>query len=98
MIALIVEYGVTFEHIEDISLASYLLLYTNSAINPILYSLSSSSFREEFVKGYRKIYNLMRRSHRPHGNSIALVTASDNLVGNSVRLMREDLNNVEARC
>jgi hypothetical protein len=55
VIALLVEFAVVFHRMEDVSLGAYLLLYTNSALNPIMYNVFSSNFREEFTKAYKRL-------------------------------------------
>lgn len=60
MVALFYEFGNLYN--EDVSLASYILLYLNSALNPIMYNVFSSSFREEFSNTYKMICSYGRNS------------------------------------
>ena len=46
--------GGYFKYIADVSIASYLLLYLHSAVNPLIYITFSSSFREGFAESYTK--------------------------------------------
>lgn len=47
VVALCLEFGNagSFRYIEDVSILSYVFLYSNSALNPILYNVFSSNFR-----------------------------------------------------
>ena len=60
LVALLVEFEVEFDYMDDVSLGAYLLLYTNSALNPIMYNVCSSSFREEFTKAYKKFCRTLK--------------------------------------
>lgn len=47
-------YGGCYKYIADITIGSYLLLYLNSALNPIMYNMFSTQFRTGFKESYRK--------------------------------------------
>ena len=56
VVALFLEFGdaVNFEYIDDVMLGCYFLLYLNSVLNPIIYNIFSSNFREAFMELYTK--------------------------------------------
>lgn len=59
VVALLVEFGNAgkFKYIQDVSLAAYITLYLNSAINPIIYNIFSSNFRRGFSESYKRTSN-----------------------------------------
>ena len=60
-IALWVEFGsgISSPYIEDLSVGSFFILYVNSALDPILYNVFSSTFRREFKKRWLSVYFLL---------------------------------------
>jgi len=48
-------YSTEFRYFEDINLASYLLLYINSCLNPIIYNVFNERFRETFKELYKTV-------------------------------------------
>lgn len=48
-------YSSTFAYYNDIFLASYLLLYINSCLNPIIYNVFNERFRETFKELYKTL-------------------------------------------
>ena len=57
-IALWVEFGsgISFVYIEDVSVVTFFMLYVNSALDPILYNVFSSTFRKEFSRRWANFY------------------------------------------
>lgn len=92
--------GGCFEYITDVTIGSYLLLYLNSALNPILYNLFSSHFRQGFVDSYKKGKKL---SSRLFGTSLVNKHRSDTQVtyyrqsGQFIRILVNG-NEVTANC
>lgn len=58
-VALWVEFGsgISFSHIEDLSVVTFFVLYVNTALNPLLYNLFSSAFRLEFRRCWDSVYS-----------------------------------------
>lgn len=56
-VALLWEFGSAGEyvHINDVFLGCYFLLYLNSGLNPFIYNIFSSNFREAFMELYREM-------------------------------------------
>ena len=72
VVALSLEFGngESFKYIEDVSLGAYLLLYLNSALNPVIYNVFSSSFREVFAESYKIIWNCVCKWNRKSRNHL----------------------------
>ena len=70
VVALSLEFGngESFKYIEDVSLGAYLLLYLNSAFNPVIYNVFSSSFREAFTESHKRIWNYLRDRNRSNSS------------------------------
>ena len=61
-------YSHTFTYYNDIFLTSYLLLYINSCLNPIIYNVFNERFRETFKELYKTLfaYFCLRRTENEH--------------------------------
>lgn len=57
LVALFSEFGdaQNFVYYEDVSISSYMLLYLNSAMNPIMYNVFNAKFRESYFDLYKTI-------------------------------------------
>ena len=71
-VALWVEFGngISFSYIEDLTVITFFVLYVNSALDPILYNVFSSTFRKEF----RRQWSRVQRSFSTKTESIQLIS------------------------
>lgn len=100
--------GGCYKYIADITIGSYLLLYLNSALNPIMYNLFSTHFRQGFIESYKKGQTFLRsstlNSFRLSGRFSGKAQRSDTQVtycrksGHFIQVMNQTTKEMSSRC
>eukprot|EP00794_Sanderia_malayensis_P007102 gene7102-7905_t len=88
----------SFPHKEEISSASYLLLFANSCMNPIIYNAFNSKFRHSFFEQLHEILHCGKKSdNRPQSTMLTMRTLQKECNGNNKDYCRNTLieNNKE---